>query len=308
MPLIAQRAALAAKQETVEGTPETLAAADVILVYEPTFDDPTDIHERNPIRPTLSQMNQVAGRRYGRLTFKVDLKGSGTAGTAPEWGKLLKFCKMSETIVPATSVTYAPVSTGDPSATLAFYVDGKKYQIAGARGTFRFAASVGEIIRLEFEFWGIVSIVDAALLTGTTFDTTVPVPFMGSAFTLHADANFIAESFEFDLANELALRPSIKAATGIASVLVSNRVPVGAIKVEERLVADFDLYGKKYTNVEGSLSMPVGATAGNIVTLTAPKVRFTDLPQEFRDNILVINVGLRFNMSAGDDEISIALT
>ena len=42
------------------------------------------------------------------VTFEVEMAGSGTAGTAPAFGPLLKACGNSETIVTDTSVTYAP--------------------------------------------------------------------------------------------------------------------------------------------------------------------------------------------------------
>ncbi|MCK7495178.1 MAG: hypothetical protein MZW92_31855 [Comamonadaceae bacterium] len=43
-----------------------------------------------------------------QLTFDVEIKGSGAAGTAPELGVLLKGCGFGETVVAVTSVTYAP--------------------------------------------------------------------------------------------------------------------------------------------------------------------------------------------------------
>lgn len=308
MPLIAQRALMVAKQEVTEGTAETLANTDGFLCYEPTFDEVTDIHDRDPIRNSLSPMTPVTGRRYGVMTFKIEVKGSGTAGTAPEWGKLMKFCKMTETVVAVTSVTYTPASTGDASATIAFYVDGKRYQLVGARGTWRFAASVGEIVFLEFTFWGKCTITDQTLLTGTTFNSTIPQPLLSTAFTLHANTAHIVESVEMDIANTLALRPDISQSDGIKSVLVPNRRPVGSIKVEERLASDFDFYGRLFAGTTGNFSLTLGATAGNIMTITAPVARIIEIGQEFRDGILVLNVGLIFVMSSGDDEISLALT
>lgn len=308
MPLIAQRAVMAAKEETVEGTPETLAAADAFLSFEPSFDYDLETHDRNPIRPTLSMLNPVSGRRYGILTFKCELKGSGTAGTAPKFGKLFKFCKMTETIVAVTSVTYTPASTGDPSCTIAFYVDGKRYQLAGARGTWKFTANVGEPVMVEFTFWGKATITDQTLLSSITFDSTEPQPLLNTSLTIHADTSHIAANLEMDIANTLALRPDISQSDGIKSILIPDRRPVGAIQVEERTVADFDYYGRLQNGTLGNFSTVLGATAGNITTITAPQVRFMELGQEFRDGILVLNLAMMFILSSGDDEISIALT
>lgn len=53
------------------------------------------------------------------VSFDVYLKGSGVAGTAPEWGKLLRACSFAETIL-ATAVPAAPEAcAAGGSATLA---------------------------------------------------------------------------------------------------------------------------------------------------------------------------------------------
>jgi hypothetical protein len=52
----------------------------------------------------------VANKRVS-ITFDVELSGSGTAGTAPAFGPLLKAAGLSETVVAITSVTYAGVSS-----------------------------------------------------------------------------------------------------------------------------------------------------------------------------------------------------
>ena len=57
-----------------------------------------------------------------------------------------------------------------------------------------------------------------------------------------------------------------------------------------------------------SLVEGVGATAGNIVTITLPKTQYTDAPYGDRNGILTFDVGLQFNQNSGDDEISIVMT
>jgi hypothetical protein len=52
----------------------------------------------------------VANKRVS-ITFDVELAGSGSAGTAPAFGPLLKAAGLSETVVAVTSVTYAGVSS-----------------------------------------------------------------------------------------------------------------------------------------------------------------------------------------------------
>jgi hypothetical protein len=80
----------------------------------------------------------------------VELAGSGTAGTAPAYGSILKACGFSETIVASTSVTYAPVSSSFSSVTIYYNVDGVRHKLTGCRGTFTLNGTVGDIPYIEF--------------------------------------------------------------------------------------------------------------------------------------------------------------
>ena len=93
-------AAVAAKIETtpgtdaIAGTPATTdyLAADCEVDFDPVVVD-------NPeLTGTLDKAPSIVGGLRPRIRLKVPLRGSGTAGTAPEWGKLMRCCTMSETI------------------------------------------------------------------------------------------------------------------------------------------------------------------------------------------------------------------
>src|SRR5687767_8126195 len=98
-PILTRRAVVAAKIEVTEGTAETLAAADAnFLVVDPRFEADIAMFPRENVDASLSQYSQVPGTQMARLTFKVELKGQGAAGTAPALGKLLKACGFGETV------------------------------------------------------------------------------------------------------------------------------------------------------------------------------------------------------------------
>jgi len=91
--MLTRKRQLAAKIEAVEGTAETLAAADAkLLVYNPKVSFDVAMSERNPARPSFSNIGKIPGKRPAGLSFRIELRGSGTAATAPEWGKLLQAC------------------------------------------------------------------------------------------------------------------------------------------------------------------------------------------------------------------------
>lgn len=302
-----QRSVLAAKIEAVEGTAETLAAADGILALEALWTPQRDILPRDPFRPTLSQMTSVTGKRTGRLTARVEGKGSGTAGTAPELGKLLRACGFGETIVPATSVTYAPASTGLSTITAARYMDGKRSLIAGARGNVRFGGAVGEFVIFDFDFIGVEDTQTDVALISPTYQTTVPRPLLSTGFTLQS-YSAICRSFSIDMGNVLVPRQDMSKASGHASVYIGNRRPTANFVVEDKLVSVKDWLAILDAGTEGALNIVVGSVAGNIMTINAPKVRITGITPQEDNGLALLSLDAELNMNAGDDELTIALT
>lgn len=84
---------LAGKIEAIEGAAEPLAAADAkVWVYNPSIDFDPEMFERNLAMASFTQVPQVVGKRPGQMSFNLELKGSGTAVTAPEWARYLQAC------------------------------------------------------------------------------------------------------------------------------------------------------------------------------------------------------------------------
>src|SRR4030042_1860926 len=142
---------LAAKIEATEGTKETLAAADAMLHKNLVFSPEIEQYARELLRGTLSRDPSLSGKRSAKIGFDVELVGSGTAGTAPFWGPLMKACGFSETIVASTSVTYKPATNSlSNSMTLGGYMDGMIKRLWGARGNVQFTIGAGKPGLLHF--------------------------------------------------------------------------------------------------------------------------------------------------------------
>lgn len=308
MPLLTQRVQLAAKIETVEGAAETLAAADVLLVGNPTFKPEIASTDRAQLSSSLSRFGAVPGLRSAAIEFDVELKGSGTAGTAPSVGKLMRACGFGETIVGGTSVTYLPASASVPSITMALYEDGMKKMIWGARGTFQIKCKAGEPCKIYFVFTGAdFSVTDVALLSGVSYQTTVPQPFQAATFTIDAYVALI-ESLEINIGNQVALRPDVTSISGHKSAVIAKREAILTIDPEQIVVATYDFYGKWRSGAMGALSLSLGAVAGNIAGITAPKVQYTGITPGDRSGVRMLGIDSWLNRNSGDDEISIAFT
>lgn len=307
------RVVLAAKVETTEGTAIALAGADANnLIMDPKFDADVPMFARKFIDQSLSPHKQIATTRGGAIGFKCEVKGSGTAGVAPAFGKLLRACGFGETVVADTSVTYAPKSAiaDVPTLTLATYRDGVRKAIKGARGNVKYSAKSGEPGVLEFEFIGVYdAVTDASILTPSGIETTIPPPLLSAAFSIASFAAFVSQ-IAFDMANVLERRGDINTASGFISTLLTGREPKGSFDPEDELVATHDFYGRWLANTTGALTWKHGATAGNIATFTAPAVQYTKIAEGDRNGIatLATDFLMARSNSAGDDEVSIALT
>lgn len=307
------RVVMAAKVETTEGTAISLAGADANnLIMDPKFDADIPMFVRQFINNSLSPHKQIATTRGGAIGFKCEVKGSGTAGTAPAFGKLLRACGFGETVVGATSVTYAPKSAiaDVPTLTLATYRDGVRKAIKGARGNVKYSAKSGEPGVLEFEFIGVYdAVTDAAILTPSGVETTVPQSLLSAAFSIASFAAFVSQ-ISFDMANVLERRGDINTASGFISTLLTGREPKGSFDPEDELVATHDFYGRWLAGTTGALTWKHGATAGNICTFTAPAVQYTKIGEGDRNGIATLATDFLMARSdaAGDDELSIAFT
>jgi hypothetical protein len=309
MPLRLFATQLAAKIEATEGTKETLALADAMLHKNLAFSPEIEQYARDLLRGTLSRDPSISGKRSAKLAFDIELVGSGTAGTAPFWGPLMKACGFSETIVASTSVTYKPATNSlSNSMTLAGYMDGIIKRLWGARGNVKLSIDAGKPGILHFEFEGAdFEVVDGALLA-PSYSTIVPPAFLSAALLLDAYAAIVSKA-DIDVANGLAKRVSLNSSSGFLSTLIKGRNPKGSLDPELPLVAGYDFYGKwKTLGTLGSLSLSAGATAGNIVTITCSKVRYTSIADQDRDGLRVLGLDFQPCLNTGDDEISIALT
>lgn len=308
-----RRMTLAGKVEAVEGTAETLAAADAnCLAYDVQFTPNVNTFARKPIAQDLSAYSAIPGARSMRATFKAELKGSGAAGTAPAVGKFFKACGMSETVNASTNVIYQR-ALGTPTLTLGLYSipasgNNLRHLMRGARGTFKLAPRTGDPVMLEFDFLGCyATVADIAGITPTGLETTKPQPLINTGFTMQTFSHKIGQ-FGLDLGNVLALRGDIANASGYLSCLIVDSEALFSFDAEKELVATHDYHGIMLAGTEAAMSVAIGASAGNICTITAPKAQYTKVTPGDRDGIGILNIEGKLNRNSGNDELVITFT
>jgi len=304
--MLIRRKQIAAAIEDNEGVAQALAAAQAkFLAYDPkmSFDIPP--FKRNPVRATLSRMQSVMGVQPAKITFGLELRGSGSIGVAPAWGILLRACGFGETANPPNDVTYVPASSSIPSLTIACYHDGVIKKMVGCRGTVKFVHKVGEPVMMEFEFTGVYhSWTDGALLSGIVHETTVPPKFQNASLLMHGYATILS-ALEFDMVNTVSLRDDANSSGGLLSAVIVERSPVGTFDPEAVLIATHDFMGRLIVGTLAAFTETIGSVAGNKFVITAPKVQYVKVDPSERDGIATNDIAFEMSLNSGDDEFSI---
>ena len=308
--MLTRKSIILAKIESTYGTdPIPTTTNDALIAFDLEIAPETDPLERADLSVSLSRLKELGGKRRISVNFMTELRGSGAAGTPPEGiGALLQACAMQETIVPATSVTYAPASSGFKSVTLYVYMDGILHQVQGCVGDVEISVVAGEIPMLKWKIKGLYETpTDIAFPSSYGPDATVPVPAKNLAATFDAYAAVIHE-LTLKLNNVLTERPHLGAIHGVAGFQVTDRNPEGEIIIEAVTLATKNFWPKFEGDTVQVLSMAIGSVAGNICTISANQCRIRQLPYEDADGIWTQPIPFQLARNVSNDELSIVFT
>lgn len=310
MTKLVHRSVVLAKTEATYNTDATPTAASNAILCEKLSYKPAGLKmaKRDSIKATIGSLQQIYAGSLLEVSMDVELKGSGTAGTAPEMDPLLLSCSMASTVVASSSVTYAPASTSQPSATIYIYEDGSLYKITGCRGTAKLSAKVGEVPMISFTMTGHVSgPTDSALPSGT-YVSTVPPAFIDAPFSVGSYAAIIA-SLDLDVGNQVEMPPEVQAADGYGEIIIGSRDVKGQIDPQATLVSVADFWGQFKSGTTMALDTGVvGATAGNKWQLNAPAIYYENMGVGNRNTILTYAANFAAAEVSGDDEFTLAFT
>lgn len=292
-----------AKLETTYRTdPTPTAASNSIQAMDISITEESPPLERQAQVGSLSNLPSLLGERFVTVSFKVEMKGSGSAGTAPRHGVLLQACSMSEVIVTggSPSVTYAPESDDQESVTIWAYIGGRVHKVTGCRGTWKAICEAGKFMIYEFSFSGYRSATPSvASLPTPTFDTTTAVCKNGT-FSYNSKTTLVGKALDVDLSNTVAKVPSLSDANAVNSFEVTARKPVASFSSLTQIETSYDFRGDILTN-QRALSYVVGS----VLTVSIPKFNPTTIAYEDGDGVLFDKVSGECAQNTGNDEISL---
>ena len=305
MSLLKKIRVLAAKIETTAGTEIAVDATDADYnVFDAMMQRNTERFERQG-QGGFGRISSAYGAEVGTCTFKVELTGSGTPNTAPQWAlALLPACGLAHS-GGTFSPTSEPPGSNAKTVTLALYENGLLKKMRGCAGNCEITFDSGKPIMFDFTFQGAwVSVTDAPILA-PTYPTAKPIKASGSTFTI-ASYTPKYSTMKINLGNVIVPRPSAAVSGGIHSFMISDRRVTGTIDPEGALVATVDNYGKWIAGTEEAFSF--AATDGtDTVTFAGPKCERINIQEGEREGLLVDNIEFQFNKSAaaGNDEFTI---
>lgn len=261
--------------EASYGVAPVLAAANAILATNIRLSpmEGEDV-SRNLELPDMGAQGTIPVNLHSKLTFTVELLGSGTRGTAPVIGKLLRICAMAEVIVAGASVTYTPVSRGHESGAVHLWIGDTRYALTGTRGTATLRVNASGIPVVEFELTGLFVMpsevapvvpdledqLDAEVLAASTTNTPV--------FTI-GTTPFVMRSFSLALGNRVETRFLV----GAESVLITGRSEMIETTVEAKPLTAFNPFQLARARTKQAVVLTHGTVAGQTVTVRADRAQ-----------------------------------
>lgn len=318
--ILARAGEIAIEAESTSGTAETLQAADVAgRVAEPSFDLQVETTESELDAADLSEFPDFIGNLPAAITGMTYMKGSGTAGAAPDWGKLLADSgQWTETEDAGTSITYTPKSSAGNSATVGLYRSaigsgGRAYVIKGARlASMTITITAGGPVKLEYTYQGAFSSDPDTAPLGGTFDATIaPVAKQMTTFTLDSWTPLLRElviNIEWGLARVDNPGDSSDV-SGICNYEPTTRRVTGSMQFMAQKAGTEDYIADLLAGTTLDLTATIGATAGNILTIEIPKLQYLSHGETSLEDLIGDTLDFKAQRGAsGDDEISITLT
>ncbi|KQW96977.1 hypothetical protein ASC94_09220 [Massilia sp. Root418] len=314
-----RKTAILASIETTYGQDAVPTGAANALVVSNLSINPLNAQNvsRDIIRAYLGGSEELVGTAYVEAGFDVELVGSGTAGTAPAWGPLMRAIGFAEVITLATRVDYVPVSDLFESVSIYWYDDGVLHKLLGARGTASLKMAVGEKPVISFKFLGIDGGASAVAAPATTL-TAWRVPqivtdansgdvTLGATHTtttapvLTTGTKYPSQGLTIDL----GISTPFQALLGGESVEVTDRKVTGAVKLDLTAAQEVAFLADVKAAALTSIGMVHGTVVGDKVMVWMPSVQRVEPTKEDLNGKRLCGYKLKINPLAGNDEIRI---
>lgn len=284
--------------------------------------------DRDNLRPWMGGADQLNAFTFTELEFTTELASSGTPGTAPAWGKLMRAAGFAETVVAGVLVHYTPIT--DTMETLSFscFYGGVKLNMRGARvSRVSFDLGVNGVPRAT---WTVVGVPRGApddqlvlAAAGTPNFSTWQLPrvvlnetgtqnvYLGRSYNvtngnLTGGTNFATKGMSVVVDNDCEARPFLGWGGDHAPIV--DRTVSAQVMFDLAAQARIDFYAATTANSYTSLDLVLGNSTdfpGGTLKFFMPRCGYQD-PTNDDDSGLLLS-GYSFNAlpNSGNDDIYI---
>jgi len=314
MPRLIKNTLVTAKVQTTPGADAApTGAANAVLMSEGSI-TPLDAQaiDRSLIRGYFGGSEQLVGPASVKLTYAVELAGSGVAGTAPAWGQLLQGCAVAEGMLTTPArVEYTPVSTSLKMLTQYYYDDGALHKLLDSMGNCTLSAKVGERPMLRFEWTGLDGGIAAtpnatgvftpwkkpvAMTKANVIDITLGGTYAAGA--LSGGTVYNSTGLELNFGNVV----NFSAMLSTETVDISDRQSTATLELELTATQEVAMMASVKANETQALGFTIGTAAGNKVLVFAPAAQLTNPRKSELNGKRLIGFDVRLVPVNGNDE------
>jgi len=314
MPRLIKNTLVTAKVQTTPGMDAApTGAANAVLMSEGSI-TPLDAQaiDRSLIRGYFGGSEQLVGPASVKLTYAVELAGSGVAGTAPAWGQLLQGCAVAEGLLASPArVEYTPVSTSLKMLTQYYYDDGALHKLLDSMGNCTLSAKVGERPMLRFEWTGLdggIAVVPnatgvftpwkkpVAMTKANVIDITLGGTYAAGA--LSGGTVYNSTGLELNFGNVV----NFSAMLSTETVDISDRQSTATLELELTAAQEVAMMASVKANETQVLGFTIGTAAGNKVLVFAPAAQLTNPRKSELNGKRLIGFDVRLVPVNGNDE------
>lgn len=315
---LGEHSVILAEQEVTYGTdPIPTKIVNAILAQDLSIEPTTKSFKRGPVGlgDGFGPLTDIRIGEKFKITFKTELKnGQTTLGTPPETGCLYRACKMGETILAVTSVTYAPITNINPDSVTIWAYLGQGtsnasllFKATGCRGNFNIEGVAGEPAYVSFEMEGFYAApTDSTIFGDATYVTAQPPILQSGVFTFDSQS-IVTDSFKLNRGNAMSDRKDANSANGLLSIISTKSEPQLELAPEAVDLATWNAYTKAISTSVLAFSGKVGTVSKNRCTITASQCEITEIPKtDVREGILIhpLKINLR-DSATGNDSFSL---
>lgn len=253
---------------------------------------------RNVVKPTMGQLAHIMGKKTMTITIPIELRTSGAAGTAPDYGPLLRASGMDETIVVSTSVAYDPLTDNHEACSIYWYEDGLLWKFIGAEGTWSLSYTMDEIPIITFVMSApYLAPTNVAYPGGEVYQSQPPIEASSADVIQEAAGAIKVGTFAMDIANDVQEHYT----SGMHEFTIDARQPT--LTITKDSVSTITDWTNLMGEVDATFSAVIDGGAGKKLTLSAPVMRAEAMTGEMRGARHLRNRTFSLYESTTDDQL-----